>query len=244
MQKKFCFTDQEFSILAGSLGVRSLYGFKPERAVREDEKEVYQCLFRMTGKGFLEASEEGYLVIPEIREIFDCLKAADIVVIISSTDDSFPVKCIYPGGKTVLIEPGGLQGKYFKCSCAPPGHIREDVCDNGVLLPQNVTDDLLYDDAPVTAESLEDMELKDLVDLLENCEKEIDREDLAKYGVHSIIEKRDMHNAVSFGKILLVMRPVYDVIILQNAEKISIFHYSRQLLMDLLDEWMEKGENV
>ena len=49
--KKYCFTEQEFWALAGSVGIQKLYGFLPEAEAdlkKFDEKTVYQLLFQMT----------------------------------------------------------------------------------------------------------------------------------------------------------------------------------------------------
>lgn len=241
MNKKYCFTDQEFLILAGSLGIKRLYGLKPIEPVKKQERELYQQFFRMTKKGFLEASEDGYLVTPNIRELFRYLKEAESVIVICSMDDTFPEKCVYPGEKAVLIEPGGLLGKYYKCSYDMPEQIRSLLCEDGMLFSQNVADDILYDAAPVADRLLEDEELIRLTAGPDAGGRKR-REELEKYGVRTMIEKRNVrHNSLK-KRMFLVERPVYDIILVQDEEKTEIFHYSGQLLMELLQRWMEEED--
>ncbi len=242
MNKKYCFTDQEFLILAGSLGIKRLYGLKPIEPVKRQEREIYQQLFRMTKKGFLEALEDGYLVTPDIRELFRCLKEAENVIVICAMDDSFPEKCIYLGEKAVLIEPGGLLGKFFKCSYDVPEQIRSFLGEDGVLFSQNVADDILYDAAPVASRLLEDEELIRLAAGLGDAGSMDRRKAFEKCGVHTVIEKRNVrHNSLQ-KRMFLVERPVYDIILVQDEEKTEIFHYSGQLLMEFLQRWMEEEE--
>ena len=243
MEKRYCFTDQEFQILAGSLGIRSLYGFKPIEPVKTKERELYQEFFKMTKKGFLEASEDGYLVVPEIRELFYYLKVAESVIDAFAVDDSFPEKCVYPGENAVLIEPGGLQGKYFKCSYDLPEEIREQLCEDGVLLSQNVADDILYDPVPMNVGLPEDTELVRLAVGMGDFDTMAMREEMKKCGVRTIIEKRNIQLNTLQKRMFLVERPVYDVILVRDMETTQIFHYSRQLLLELLKEWMEE-ENL
>ena len=242
MNKKYCFTDQEFLILAGSLGIKRLYGLKPIEPVKKQERELYQQFFRMTKKGFLEASEDGYLVTPDIRELFRYLKEAESVIVICSMDDSFPEKCVYSGEKAVLIEPGGLLGKYYKCSYDMPEQVRALLGEDGMLFSQNVADDILYDAAPVGSRLLEDEELIRLAAGLEDADGMKRREELKECGVRTMIEKRNVrHNSLQ-KRMFLVERPVYDIILVQDEEKTEIFHYSGQLLMELLQKWMEEED--
>lgn len=242
MNKKYCFTDQEFLILAGSLGIKRLYGLKPIEPVKRQERELYQQFFRMTKKGFLEASEDGYLVTPDIRELFRYLKEAESVIVICAMDDSFPEKCVYLGEKAVLIEPGGLLGKFFKCSYDAPEQIRGLLGEDGLLFSQNVADDILYDAAPVDARLLEDEELIRLTAGLGEAGSMDRREEFEKCGVRTVIEKRNVrHNSLQ-KRMFLVERPVYDVILVQDERKTEIFHYSRQLLMEFLQRWMEEED--
>ncbi|MCM1122696.1 MAG: hypothetical protein NC416_08935 [Eubacterium sp.] len=242
MERRYCFTQQEFLILAGSLEIRQMYGFKPEEPVRTDEREVYQQLFKMTKKGFLEASEDGYLVTPEIREMFHYIKEADRVVTICSVDDSFPEKCVYPAEKTVLIESGGLQGKYYKCSYGTMPVICDQLFESGVLLAQNVADDLLYDAVPVSPMSMEDIRLTELVGQESDMGDAKTREKLKECGIRTILEMREVTDAAPVKRLFLVERPVYDVILVQKEDGMRIFRYSRQLLLEILEEWMKGGE--
>lgn len=240
MNKKYCFTDQEFLILAGSLGIKSLYGLKPIEPVKRQERELYQQFFKMTKKGFLEASQEGYLVAPDIRELFRYLKEAESVIVICAMDDSFPEKCVYLGEKAVLIEPGGLLGKYFKCSYDMPKQIRSLLSEEGVLFFQNVADDILYDALPITTMLIEDEELVRLAASLGDLSGMDRREELKKCGVRTVMEKRNVGRNSLQKRMFLVERPVYDIILVQDEEEIEIFHYSGQLLMELLQRWMEE----
>lgn len=242
MEKSYCFTEQEFLILAGSLEIRQMYGFKPEEPVRTDEREVYQQLFRMTNKGFLEASEDGYLVMPEIREMFHYIKEADHVVTICAVDDSFPEKCIYPGGKIVLIEPGGLKGKYYKCSFGTMDNVWEQLCESGALLVQNVADDMLYDAEPVCPLLPEDAGLMDLAGRIDGESRADGREKMRECGIRTIFEQRDITGAQPMKRLFLVERPVYDVIFIQDEKGMRIFRYSKQLLLELLTEWVKGGD--
>ena len=241
MERRYCFTEQEFLILAGSLEIRQMYGFKPEEPVRTDEREVYQQLFKMTKKGFLEASEDGYLVIPEIREMFHYIKEADSVITIRAVDDSFPEKCIYPGEKTVMIESGGLKGKYYKCSYGTMCKVWEQLCESGILLAQNVTDDMLYDAVPVHPLLPEDVRLMDLADRTSVMSVADEREKMSECGIRTILEQRNITGAQPMKRIFLVERPVYDEILVQDEGGMRIFHYSKQLLLELLSEWVKGG---
>jgi len=242
MERKYCFTEAEFLILAGSLEIRQMYGFKPEEPVRTDEREVYQQLFKMTKKGFLEASEDGYLVIPEIREMFHYIKEADSVITICAVDESFPEKCIYPGEKTVVIESGGLKGKYYKCSYGTLGKIWEQLCESGILLAQNVADDMLYDGAPVQSLLPEDVRLMDLAKEPGAAGRAGERERMKECGIRTILEQRDITGVRPGKRLFLVERPVYDEIFVEDEKGMRFFHYSRQLLMELLSEWVKGGD--
>lgn len=242
MERRYCFTEQEFLILAGSLEIRQMYGFKPEEPVRTDEREVYQQLFKMTKKGFLEAAEDGYLVIPEIREMFHYIKEADSVITIRAVDDSFPEKCIYSGEKTVLMESGGLKGKYYKCSYGTILKVWEQLCESGILLAQNVGDDMLYDAAPVHPLLPEDVRLMDLAEELGTVSGVDERERMRECGIRTILEQRDIADARPRKRLFLVERPVYDEIFVEDENGMRIFHYSKQLLMELLLEWVKGGD--
>lgn len=241
MERRYCFTEQEFLILAGSLEIRQMYGFKPEEPVRTDEREVYQQLFKMTNKGFLEASEEGYLVTSEIREMFHYIKEAGSVITICSVDDSFPEKCVYPGGEMVLIESGGLKGKYYKCSYGTMHKIWDQLCESGVLLAQNVADDMLYDTEPVEPLLSEDSSLIELVRQIGAGSSVDEREKMRECGIRTILEQRTITAAAPIKRLFLVERPVYDVILVQDENGMRIFRYSGQLLMEMLEEWMKGG---
>lgn len=241
MERRYCFTEQEFLIFASSLGIRSLYGFKPQEPLKTDDKELYQQFFRMTNKGFLLACEDGYLVIPEIRELFQYLKNSDSVITICDVEDSFPEKCIYAGKKFVLIEPGGLKGKYFKCTCDRPEKIREMLCENGILFFRNVADDILYDAFPIENTFQDDSVLIQLaIDMWESNSMEV-RERMRAYHVRTILEKRDIPHDTLQKRMFLIEREADDVILLQEKESVQLFHYSRQLFLELLEEWMEEG---
>lgn len=242
MERRYCFTEQEFLILAGSLEIRQMYGFKPEEPVRTDEREVYQQLFKMTKKGFLDAAEDGYLVIPEIREMFHYIKEADSVITICAVDDSFPEKCIYPGEKTVLMESGGMKGKYYKCSYGTIHKVWEQLCESGVLLAQNVADDMLYDAAPVHPLLPEDVRLMDLAEELGTVSGVDERERMRECGIRTILEQRDITDTRPRKRLFLVERPVYDEIFVEDENGMRIFHYSKQLLMELLLEWVKGGD--
>lgn len=241
MERRYCFTEQEFLILASSLGIRSLYGFKPKEPLKTDDKELYQQLFRMTKKGFLNVSGEGYLVTPGIRELFYHLKKSDSVITICDVDDSFPEKCIYAGQKFVLIEPGGLKGKYFKCTYDRPDKLREMLCENGILFFRNVTDDILYDVSPIENIFPEDRALMQLAwDVWENSGMEV-REEMRAHNVRTILEKRDILRDALEKRMFLAEREIDDVILIQEEKSIQLFHYSRQLFLEFLEEWMEEG---
>ncbi len=244
MERKYCFTEQEFLILASSLGIRSLYGFKPQEPLRTDDKELYQQFFRMTKKGFLAASEDGYLVVPEIRELFSYLKKSESVITICDVDDRFPEKCIYAGKKFVLIEPGGLKGKYFKCTYDRPEKIREMLCENGVLFFRNVADDILYNAFPIENSFPEDTALMQLAfHMWKNNSMEM-REEMKAHNIRTILEKRDiLHNTLQ-KRMFLVEREIDDVILVQEEESVQLYHYSRQLFLEVLEEWMEEGSSV
>lgn len=241
MERRYCFTEQEFLILAGSLEIRQMYGFKPEEPVRTDEKEVYQQLFKMTKKGFLEASEDGYLVISEIRELFHYIKEADSVITICAVDGSFPEKCVYPGEKAVLMESGGLKGKYYKCSYGTISKVWEQLCESGVLLVQNVADDMLYDAVPVQPLLPEDVRLMEQVESLDAISGADERDKMRECGVRTVLEQRDITGAQPAKRLFLVERPVYDEIFIQDENGMRIFHYSKQLLQELLAEWVKGG---
>lgn len=235
---RFCFTGREFFALAGSLGIRQLYGFRPDEPSGQGEKELHRLLFEMTAKRFLEPSGQDFVVVPEIREIFEFLKSADCVIAIQPADNSFPAKCIYPGEKAVLVEAGGLQGKYFKCCCGPHKEILETAFESGGLLPGNTADDLLYHAKPVSAESLDDEELGKLCGLLQPIDCVPEMKKLSEYGVRTVMEKREIGSGGLLGRIFLAERPVYDALVVQE-ETLEIFQYSRQLVTELVQNWME-----
>lgn len=241
MERKYCFTEQEFLILASSLGIRSLYGFKPQEPLKTDDKELYQQFFRMTKKGFLDASKEGYLVTSGIRELFYHLKKSDSVITVCDVDDSFPEKCVYAGRKFVLIEPGGLKGKYFKCTYDRPEKIREMLCENGILFFRNVADDILYDAFPIENIFPEDRVLMQLAwDMWGESGMEV-REEMRAHNVRTILEKRDIPSDTLQKRMFLAKREIDDVILLQSGDSLQLFHYSRQLFLELLEEWMMEG---
>lgn len=242
LNKRYCFTDQEFLILAGSLGIKSLYGFKPTEPVRRQERELYQQLFRMTKKGFLEVLEDGYLVVPDIRELFRHMRNARSVISVCAVDDSFPEKCVYTGDKAVLVESGGLQGRYFKCSYDMPEQIRDQICEDGVLFSQNISDDILYDTVPMNLGLTENEELVKISARLEELSVTERFRELKRCGAHTVMEKKSVCDDSAQKRLLLVERPVYDVILLQSDEKVEIFHYSRRLLLEELQKWMEEDD--
>lgn len=243
MSKKYCFTEQEFYVLAGCLGIRQLYGFKPGELICAGEKELYQLLFKMSAKGFLETAADCFLVIEGVRELFDCLKQAENVITILAVDKTFPVKCIYSGEKTLLVEAGGIQGKYFKCACGSLSEIWEGICEDNVLLEQNIADDLLYDAEPVEIRELEDDGLVRMETFLAEDKEIGKREKLQEYGVHAIWEKRNADDALAEKRMYLIQRPLYDVILIQETEGVKMFRYSKRLLMEIWKEWMEETRN-
>ncbi|MBR6770715.1 MAG: hypothetical protein IKM28_05685 [Lachnospiraceae bacterium] len=159
--KKYCFTEQEFWALAGSVGIQKLYGFLPEAEAdlkKFDEKIVYQLLFQMTNKKFLEAEENRYRMHPELRELFGYIKSASGVLTIYSMSGSFSNKCIYLSDNIVLVEEGGINARFLKACFGA----REDILDialEGILPKQNVADDLLYQKENADLEKLQDKEL-------------------------------------------------------------------------------------
>lgn len=242
MRDRYCFTDQEFSLLAGSIGIRSMYGLKPQEPLWTEDKELCQILFGMMKKGFVEAVEDRYLMIPEIREIFRCLKNADNEIIVYAVDDRFPVKCIYQGEGQILVESGGIQGKYFKCGSVSLDELWDIFVEEGVLLPQIVADDILYENMPMTEESLEREDVCRLSDRMGDSGNESSRIGLKEYGVRTVMEKRSMPCAELQEKILLTERPVYDLILVQHSQMTEVFHYSRQLLKEIVGNWRKEGE--
>ena len=240
MGNRYCFTDQEFSLLAGSLGIRNFYGLKPRDPLWTEDRELYQIIFQLMKKGFLEAVEDGYLVVAEIREMFQCLKGADSEISIYAVDGRFPVKCIYQGERQVLIEPGGIQGRYFKCSCVSSDELWDIFCEEKVLLPQNVADDMLYANMPITEELPE--QTSRILRCIGGLDDRNDMLELKKYGVRTVMEKRNMLRAELQEKILLIERPVYDLILLQESQTVKVFRYSQRILKELMSNWEKEGE--
>ncbi len=236
---RYCFTEHEFFALAGSLGIRQLYGFRPDEPLGQGEKELHRLLFQMTAKRFLEPSGQDFVVVPEIREIFEFLGRADRAIAILSADNGFPAKCIYPGEKAVLVEAGGLQGKYFKCCCGPCEELLETAFESGGLLPGNMADDLLYRTEPVSAESLDDADLEKLCGMLWPFDAVTEMKKLSEYGVRTVLEKRDISSGRLLARILLAERPVYDAAVTQEEESLEIYQYSRRLVTELVQDWMQ-----
>lgn len=61
------------------------------------------------------------------------------------------------------------------------------------------------------------------------------------HNVRTILEKRDILHDTLQKRMFLAEREIDDVILLQEEESVQLFHYSRQLFLEFLEEWMGEG---
>ena len=67
------------------------------------------------------------------------------------------------------------------------------------------------------------------------------REEMRAHNVRTILEKRDIPSDTLQKRMFLAKREIDDVILLQSGDSVQLFHYSRQLFLELLEEWMMEG---
>ena len=104
-----------------------------------------------------------------------------------------------------------------------------------------MTDDILYDVSPIENILPEDRALMQLAwDVWENSGMEV-REEMRVHNVRTILEKRDILRDALEKRMFLAEREIDDVILIQEEKSIQLFHYSRQLFLEFLEEWMEEG---
>lgn len=240
VKKKYCLTYPEFYLLAGSMDISIFYGFTDADMGVRGDTEVVQLLFQLTKKHFLDVSETGYQIIEPIRHLFEGIRLAPKMIKVLATDNRFPMRCIYLGERPVVIELGGMQGNFLKLFEMNGLELFDDLCEDGILLPQNVSDDLLYQEKELKPEVLTDLERKTLMQSVHIGRELFFGEKLNLMGVQTILE---MH-CVMEGKIqvglFLITRPLIDLIVVQKENSVNIYCYSQSKLRELVREMQEE----
>ena len=111
--ESFFLTDMELGLLLEAKGILSFQGF-PLLHLPNTEEEILQTLFQMTGKGFLKAEGEEFLVAKEIGACLEILEMARGVLGLIPAENQFPQLCCYPGDEVLAIEPSAFREETYK----------------------------------------------------------------------------------------------------------------------------------
>ena len=157
MEELFILQEAEFQILAGAIGLKRVYGIKPETVL--DETNTMYTIHEMTRKGILLQDEKGLFITEPYRTAFTVMKEAKQIV--TAEGEKTGERCFYSGEKMVCLECSQQDKNAVKIGLFD----RELFCGQLVesdFLPQPLLepdiaqlqseDDMLEDENPVYAE--------------------------------------------------------------------------------------------
>ena len=177
MEELFILQEIEFQILAGAMGIKRVYGIKPETEL--DETNTMYTIHEMTGKGILLQDEKGLYITEPYRTALQIMKNADQILTVAGEKPG--ECCFYFGEKIVSLESSRQDKNAVKIGLFE----REMLCgklQDGEFLPQPLLEmdiaclqseeDMLESENPVYDEfclySTSDEEAKMKIFLLEN----------------------------------------------------------------------------
>lgn len=240
VKKKYCLTYTEFYLLAGSMGISHFYGFTDGAMEVSGEKDIIQLLFRLKNKHFLEVNETGYQVVAPIRQMLEEIRIAPKLIKVYATDQRFPMRCIYLGQNPVIVELGGLQGNFLKIYEEEWNTLFEDLSSDGVLLPQNVSDELLYQEQEIMLEEIENFDLRVFLQSVNLGRETLSCPKMNVIGVQTVLELHDTLVGKIKKSLLLITCPLIDIIAVLKADAVKIYCYSQNKLEELVREMQEE----
>lgn len=104
----FCFSEDEFSVLADVCGLRIMYGFdmKAPNPCESSESRYNRSIVALYKKGVLVPEKDGLSIDVKVRKVFECIRSAEYVLKLIYSDSGEAPVCIYPGdGKTAYMRP-------------------------------------------------------------------------------------------------------------------------------------------
>lgn len=239
VDKKYCFSENEFMLMAGSLGIRKMYGFTPKNPFSADEKEVTNTIFSLLKKGFIHAESDGekYVTDDKVRQIFDAIRMCRRIITFTSTEEMFTKKCLFCGDKTALLEAGDDVVTYVKGCCDSNQELLSWIIEDGFSMPGIEGGEMESD-----FREPQDSDVSNLCDLAVQTwqleEKKL-HEELRGKGLKAAAEIIGSQSYERIGRILLFEGMVDDLVVLQNDETVKVCIYSKQPLKELILNMME-----
>lgn len=241
INKKLCFTEQEFLMLAKCFGLKQFFGFLPKQKNMSgdmDAESEAHLLFVLYQKEFLIIEEKQYKVTAAVDEIFRCIEKAQIIWEIIPVNRQFPVCCIYFAKKAVLLEADGNNGRYFKCSYGCPEEIMTVLFERELLMSHYISDEVLYEKDEIIEESVR----KEIIEYFKDirhvngaeCWDGTNYEERVNGSVHTIIRVREYAGNRLKATCFLMERSIRDVIVWESCEECKIYYYSQRKLKELL----------
>lgn len=95
----FCFSEDEFSVLADACGLRTMYGFdmREQQSCESIEIRYNRSIAALYNKGVLVPERGGLIIYTEAMKIFACIRNAGHILKLIDCDGTRAPVCIYPG---------------------------------------------------------------------------------------------------------------------------------------------------
>lgn len=104
----FCFSENEFAVLADACGLHTIYGFdmKGIDSDESNESRYNRSIVTLCMKNVLVPQKDGFLIVDEVENIFECIGSARYILKLIYCDNERAPVCIYPGeGGIVYMQP-------------------------------------------------------------------------------------------------------------------------------------------
>lgn len=243
MSKSLCFSKEEISLLCASYHITDLVCFKNgEETVRNDETVIeryHRTVFELYKKEYLKAAENGFIVSKEVKAIFSVLKTCNKVMTTSCKDENVPGYCLYfsESPDIVLMREGDRKDEYVKAELLSKEEFFEFIKSSGTLPEETIWEE--FAGYPAKQEMI-GIQMKDFLQKGSLCNGEKLWEIPE---VISLFRIQQPQTAFVMCYVALVKQPIWDRILMMDAEGIEIFTYSEKTVQDLfLRIWEEKDD--
>lgn len=127
-QTTYLITEREFLLLAAAAGIDSLYGFELKAEAMDRENSIY-TLQELTGKLYMEATENGFKPAGVMDEIFSVIK--DAVTVLEVHKKSGKTCILYIGDQSVHVAKSARREETFEIGMIPFGKTWDFLVEEG-----------------------------------------------------------------------------------------------------------------
>ncbi|MBQ6787678.1 MAG: hypothetical protein IJO85_08150 [Lachnospiraceae bacterium] len=141
ISKGYCIHEMEFGVLLAVKGLQELYGMQLNGLDTITQTDIYQIVFNMLKKGFLETTESRIRVEEVLDHWIDRIKTAECFIVCADVDELIPESYFYIGNDNgVFIQPVGQQGNMLYLENITRGEMWDYIQSKGL---QNYESDMM-----------------------------------------------------------------------------------------------------